>query len=66
MTENNKNLLEESIKQWNVVANSSLYNKGTRDAATRTVKALEYELETGISVCSCCMKPLTGEAKDNH
>lgn len=68
MSVNAKQELLEAIKQWSIVANSSdlMYCKGTRDSASRTVKALQYELETGVPVCSCCFKPLSGEAKDNH
>lgn len=45
-------------------------NKGTAEFRAwvyeRTAKAIEIERDTGVSVCSCCHKPLSGNACDNH
>ena len=56
MTENRKAAIAIAIAAWEELANKS-DNSINVNIYRNTIKALRIQLETGVAVCSCCLKP---------
>lgn len=69
MSDEKKKTIQAAIEDWNTLADQELQHRlsgaclspsasEVRENIYRnTVKALYIELQTGVAVCSCCLKP---------
>lgn len=55
--------LDWAIQQWRQAAGNAC-TPYMQQVCERTAQALEIQRDTGQAVCSCCHKPLSGNACD--